>query len=153
MEFGGLEVGEGRGWIGGVEVVYDDAIEVGDDDVLGEVGGAAFAGEGLDVVEGLRGGFREVLAFGLVLAEHDARVEDVDAVVLAFEVADLLFEGGDGAALHAEDGEEFGPEGLGVGAFVGTVAPLGGEADRVGADLGLGESHGSSRGSVPGRRM
>ncbi|MEZ6234441.1 MAG: hypothetical protein R3B68_09650 [Phycisphaerales bacterium] len=71
-----------------------------------------------------------------MLAEHDAGVEDVDAVVGPFEVLDLLLEGGDGAPADAEDAEEFGPEGLGLGLFAGHIRPVVGEADRVGSDFG-----------------
>lgn len=62
-----------------------------------------------------------------------------------FDIADLFLEGGDGAALDAVDGEEVGPEGLGLGLLVGGVLPLGGEADGVGADLALGQTHGVPR--------
>ena len=105
---------------------------------------AAFAGEGLNVVEGLGLGFGEVLAARLVFAEHDAAVEDVDAGIGALDVSDLLFEGGDGAAFDAVDGEEFGPERLCFGLFAGSVFPLLGEADGVGSDFTLCQTHGIS---------
>jgi len=70
-----------------------------------------------------------------VFAEHDSGVEDIDAVLCAFEVFYFFFEGGDGAAVYAEDGEEFCPEGLGFCLFGGGVFPVVGEADGVVSDF------------------
>lgn len=150
VEFGGGETGDGLGGVVRIEVEDDDGLEIGEDDELRDLAVAFRAGEGLDIVERLGLGPGQVLAAGLVLAEHDAGVEDIDAAVVAFEVADLLLEGGDGAALDAVDAEKVGPEGLCLGPLVGGVLPLLGEADGVGTDFALGQTHGFPRGGAAG---
>jgi len=54
-----------------------------------------------------------------MLGNHDAGPEEIDEVVLAFEVVYGLFETGVGTAMDTEDLEEFIPEGLGFSALAG----------------------------------
>jgi len=63
---GGARFTDGRAGLG-LEIVEDDALEVGDDDIARDFGGAAFGLEFLDVLEGLGAGFFEGLAGAFVL--------------------------------------------------------------------------------------
>ena len=116
---------------------------------LSGAGTSAFAGEILDVVEGLPAGLVEVLAGGFVFGEEAAFPEEVDTVVGALDGADRLLEAGNGAAVEAEHVEKGVPEGFGLGGFAGFAGPLAGEGDGAGLDLCPTQRHGSknSRGS------
>lgn len=65
VEFFGEEVGGGGRGVVAVEIEDDDAVEVGEDDVLGDFGSASVSGEVLDIGEGLGLGFGEVLPLDL----------------------------------------------------------------------------------------
>ena len=65
----------------------------------------------------------------LVLGKHGAGPEEINVAPLAGEFFHGFLEGGDGAALDAEDHEEGIPKGLGLGVFAGLGGPCFGEGD------------------------
>jgi len=130
--------------------VYGEAGEVGGDDVARGLGFAFVVDQVGDVADGLGVGLGEVAAAGLVFADEAAGPEDVDAVGGAGDGMDGFFEGGDGAAVLAEDVEELVPEGLGLGAFAGGVGPFAGEGDGALAGLVPGNGHGGRIGQMRG---
>lgn len=131
--------------MGVFEVMEGDTGEIGEDEVGGGFFGAVGIGEVVDIADGLSVGFVEVLAAGLVFGDEGAGPEEVDEFVLALEVFDGFFEGGDEFSGASEDGEEFVPEGLGIGAFAGGVFPFLGETEGVWADFSEAEGHGALR--------
>ena len=119
----------------GFEVVEGKALEVGEEDVAGDLVATAYGLEVLDVVEGLGLGGFEAGSGGLVLDEDLALPEEVDEAVGTAELADGLFKGGDGAAGDVEDVEELVPEGLLIGLLAGGGGPVAGEGGGAGADF------------------
>ncbi|GGE19168.1 hypothetical protein GCM10011529_27110 [Polymorphobacter glacialis] len=84
--------------------------------------------EPVDVIECLAAGLFEVEAGAFLFDEQLAGPEQIDEAGAGFiEGLDALFIRRDGAALDAEDGEEFVVEGLGVAFFIGRGCPFGGE--------------------------
>ncbi len=139
-----VEVGEGEdvGFAVFVEVVEGDALEVGDNEVAGEVDHASGGGEAADVGHSLGLGLVEVGSGGFVFDEEGAGPEEVDGAPVAGEFADGLLVTGDGAAVDAEDVEELVPEGLSFGGLAGFALPGVGEAECALSDFVPGEGHG-----------
>lgn len=108
----------------GFKVVQGDAGEVRNDDVARNLFVAAFAGEVLNVAEGLGFGFAEVLAAAFVFDENDARPKKVNVAVISGKSLDGLLEAGDGAAGNSKDVEELIPEGLLFGLFALRAGPF-----------------------------
>ena len=114
--------------VAAVEVVQAEALEVADQDVLRLLG----FGQAGEVVGGLVEGGVKVRARALVLGQHHAGPEQVDAALgLAGEAPGLLFVHGHAAALLAEDVEEVVPEALRLGALGGLAVPF--ARERAGA--------------------
>ncbi|MBJ6979835.1 MULTISPECIES: hypothetical protein [unclassified Luteimonas] len=107
-----------------VEVMQAEALEIADQDVL-RLLGFAQAGE---VVGGLVEGGVQVHAGALVLGQHHAGPEQVDASLGgAGETLRLLLVHGHAAALLAEHLEEVVPEALRLGALGGFTVPFRGQ--------------------------
>jgi hypothetical protein len=113
----------------GLQIVEGDACEVRDDDVTRDFFVAVFAGEVLNVTEGLRFGFAEVFAAAFVFDEDDARPEEVNIAVIAGEPAHGFLEAGHGAARNTENIEKFVPEGLLFGLLALCARPFLGKGD------------------------
>lgn len=90
----------------------------------------AFAGQVLNIGEGLNLGGFEAFSLGFVLHEKFAAPEHIDGAEVALEVADVDFERGQGGAAEAKDVKEFVPEGLFVGALRFGLSPGFGKAPR-----------------------
>ena len=76
------------------------------------------------IVFGLLESFGQVFAPTLVLYEQRALPEQIYVAIFAVNLLDAFFEGGDLAALDAEDLEEFVPKALGIGVFAFDVLPV-----------------------------
>lgn len=112
-----------------VQVVQFEVPEVAQQDVTGLLVGLQ-AGK---IVPGLLERLGQILAPALVLDQQRAFPPQVDVAVLVVDFLDALLEGGDLAALDAEDLEELVPETLGIGVFAFDVSPvLGKRAGAVG---------------------
>jgi hypothetical protein len=96
----------------GLEIVEGEALEVGEEDVAGDLVASSDGLEVLDVVECLGFGGFEAGSSGLMLDEELALPEEIDEPVGPAQAADRFFKGGDGAARDIEDLEEFVPKGL-----------------------------------------
>ena len=135
---------------GGFEVVELDAGKVGDDDVLGQFGVAAFADQVLDIVEGLPFGFCQVPPGGFVLGEETAFPEEINPVVGSFDGADGFLETGDGPAAEAEHVEKGVPKGFGFGGFSCFAGPFAGEGKCAGLDFIPTQRHVAQNSKLPG---
>ncbi len=104
-----------------------------------------------NVAHALGVGFVEVLPGALVLDEELAGPEEVDEAPVSAEIFHRLLEGGDGAAAHAKDVEEFIPKGLSL-RFLGAFSlPFAGEFGSAVFDLVPGKRHRAETTGTPGK--
>ena len=106
-----------------LQIVEGDALEIGNDQPARHFLFPAGIDETADVFHALGVGFIEILSGGFVLDEDAGRPEKIDLAPSSREFPHGLFEGGDGAALDAEDVEELVPKSLALG-FLGGGVPV-----------------------------
>jgi hypothetical protein len=100
-----------------------------------------FAGEILNVAEGLGFGFAEVFAAAFVFDEDDAGPEEVNPFVCAGDTSDRFLEAGDSAPGNAEHIEKLVPEGVLFCLLALFAGPFFGEGDGAVANFVPGEGH------------
>jgi hypothetical protein len=136
------EVGQQQGVFMTVVKIMDvKAGEVGSDEPARPLVGL----EPLDVIQALAACFVEVLATAFVLDEQLAFPDQVDEADVAIEHADGRFETGDLPPVRTVADEEMIPKTLGIGVFIGGVAPMFGKGGAAGADFVPGEHEVSAR--------